>query len=79
MFEKKYTAITEKGQVTDAMVEAAAEIVNGWYQGRRIVWNEVVDRLDGMELEDGSEMDLGADYRSPAIKEIIRRYQKGDY
>jgi hypothetical protein len=79
MAEKKYTDITEKDQVTDAMVEATAEIISGWYQGKRINWNDVVDRLDGMELEDGSTMDLGADYRSPAIKEIIRRYRKGDY
>jgi hypothetical protein len=75
-----YTAVVKADQVTTEIFEAAESIFDGWYADvPRIDWDDFLDRLDGMSLEDGSTLDLGEDMMSPAIKTIkthIRRYRQ---
>lgn len=75
----RYTAIYEAADVTAEIFEAAESVFDGWYADvPRIDWNDFLDRLDGMSLEDGSTLDLGENMMSPAIKAIkthIRRYR----
>lgn len=74
-----HTTITEAADITDEILTAAEEISNGWYEDRRIDWDDFIDRLDGMELEDGTRLDLGTNMLSPAIEKIkahIRKYRR---
>lgn len=74
--DKKWVAIRTAEDVTQEIAEAAYQIVDGWYQSGRIDWNDVLDRLDGTELSNGSQVDLGDDSNSPAIREIKARVRK---
>lgn len=58
-------------KVTDELVEAAYEIVDGWYQEGRIDWEDVWDRLERQQ-----DLDLGTDLLSPELKEIKKRVLK---
>lgn len=62
-------------QVTDEIVQAAQEIVDGWYPKGRIDWEDVWDRLDGASLEDGTVLDLGDNLLSPALVYIKKEIQ----
>lgn len=66
----KYTSPVTAEDVTEEMVQAAVDIVDGWYQGSRIDWGDVLDRLDGTLLDDGTRLDLGNDLTTPAIAKI---------
>ncbi|MFI6495997.1 hypothetical protein [Nonomuraea typhae] len=59
-------------EVTDELVEAAYEIVDGWYQTGQIDWEDVWDRLE-RQIDD---LDLGTDLGSPELKELKRRVLK---
>lgn len=79
MADITYTALTDAESVTDEIVDMVREITDGWYQDTRIDWENVWDRLDGSELEDGSIVDSGTDLGAPAlvkIKKIIRAERK---
>jgi hypothetical protein len=56
--------------VTEEILEAAESIHDGWFPVGRIDWESLLDRLDGMELDDGATLDLGEDLLSPAIRKI---------
>lgn len=59
-------------EVTDELVEAAYEIVDGWYQEGRIDWEDVWDRLERQT----KDLDLGTDLNSPELRELKKRVLK---
>lgn len=76
----KYTRVHEGADITDEIIEIAQSVYAGWYgDGQRIDWEDLIDRVDGAELSDGTRLDLGNSMDSPAIKKIkreIRAYGK---
>jgi len=66
-------ALREADQVTEEIVDATVQIVDGWYQASAVDWTDVWDRLDGIELKDGRRLDLGGTSFSPALRELRRR------
>lgn len=79
MADKQFTSPVIAQDVTEEMVDEAWEIVDGWFQDAKIDWERVWDRLDGMELKDGTYLDLGTDLGSPALRKIqaeIRKIRK---
>lgn len=75
-----YRTITRAEDVTPEILTAAELIFDGWFADStdRINWFEFLDRLDGIELSDGSRLDIGNDILSPAIiliKTHIRKYR----
>lgn len=74
--ETRYTTIVEADQVTEEIIEIIWQITNGWYQDRTIDWENVWDRADGSELEDGTKLDFGEDLDSPAMRKIKNRIRK---
>lgn len=75
-----YTSVTTAEQVTEEIKKAAEDIYDGWYANEpRIDWDDFLDRLDGVPLEDGTQLDLGNSVVSPAVKKIkthINAYKK---
>ena len=66
---KTYTTPVEAADVTGEMIEAMREIKSGWPDDP---WEDQLDRLDGMELADGTTLDLGEDLLSPACRRLRR-------
>jgi hypothetical protein len=73
---KKYTSPVTAADVTDEMVNIALGIVEGWYDEGRIDWEDVWDRMDGAELNDGTWLDMGTDLLSPALAKIKSEVRK---
>jgi hypothetical protein len=73
MAEKQYTEIRSVQDVTDEIVGIVWGKVEGWYDGKRIDWEDVWDRADGALLDDGTYLDLGDALDSPALSEIQKR------
>jgi hypothetical protein len=71
----RWTTITDAGELSEAVLDNAVEITDSWYPDR-IDWTDVLDRLEGMELEDGSRLDLGSDGNSAAIRAIKAHVRK---
>ena len=70
------TTIMQTDQVTEEIIQAAVDIVEGWYNEGRVDWDNVWDRMDGQVLNDGSEIDMGTDIESPAMRKIKREVNK---
>lgn len=70
------TTVMQVDQVTEEIVQAAFDIVEGWYNEGRIDWDNVWDRMEGSVLEDGTELDMGTDIDSPAMRRIKREVNK---
>lgn len=69
-----YTTITAAEDVTDEVMDAARSVVDGWYAADdRIDWEDVWERLDGTELDNGTKIDMGNSLISPAIDLIKKR------
>jgi hypothetical protein len=66
---------TAANEVTEEIIEEAYQIADGWYQGQRIEWDDLLDRLEGMEVN-GKELDLGTDTLSPFIVKLKREVNK---
>jgi hypothetical protein len=62
--------------ITDEIVDMAVDIADGWYQGTRIDWEDMIDRLERRRLTDGRGLDFGSDMGSPAINALKRRVRK---
>lgn len=76
---RRWATATEKEQVTETILDAAEDIANGWYLDKSIDWPDFIDRLDGMELPDGTRLDLGNSFNTTAIRYIknhINNYRK---
>jgi hypothetical protein len=77
--EKNYTPVVQASQVTEEILQLIYDIVDGWYPTGRIDWKDLLDRVDGAELEDGTVLGLGDDMLSPAIVKIkkhVRGYRR---
>lgn len=72
MTEKTHTVVRTAADVTEEVLDIAREVVDGWYAEGRVDWENVWDRMDGGELEDGTFLDLGEDLGSPALSKIKR-------
>ena len=75
----KYTLILTAESVTDEVMKIVFDVVDGWYQSSRIDWEDVIDRADDTELEDGTRIDFGESMMSPAItkiKRLVREHRK---
>lgn len=74
----RYTAVRVASDLTPEILGAAEHVFDGWYADEaRIDWEDFVDRLDGMTLEDGTKLDMGESLVSPGVKAIkahIRQY-----
>ncbi len=77
------TPVVQANQVTEEILQFAYDVVDGWYQGTSRMtisdWEDLLDRIDGLELEDGTILDLGKNMLSPAIKKIkahVRDYRR---
>lgn len=66
-------APTAAADITDEIADAAYEIADGWYQGTRIDWEDLLERLDRQTLADGRAIDMGDSLTSPAITELKKR------
>lgn len=64
---------TTAADITDELVQQAADIVDGWYPDGRIDWEDIYDRLERRTLDDGRGIDLGTDLGSPALTALKRR------
>lgn len=68
-----WTRITAADDVPEALLAYAVEVTDSHYSDEQpIDWDDVVDRIDGFELADGTRADLGQDLLSPAIRKIKR-------
>ena len=65
-----YTEVTSTSDVNDEVLAIAEYAAN--FHGDRIDWEDVWDRMDGTVLKDGTQMDLGPDVDSPAMRAIRR-------
>ncbi|MEV8399163.1 hypothetical protein [Streptomyces niveus] len=65
--------------VTPEVIEIIQGIVEGWYDEGPIDWENVWDRADKKQLDDGRELDFGEELDSPAqrkIKKEIRAWRR---
>lgn len=58
MADLRITDKTAYDTIPSELKDATLEIVRGWYPNGRIDWEDVWDRLDGTELEDGRKVDI---------------------
>ena len=58
--------VVEAEDVDESLLEACWEIIEGWYAGRAIDWEDVLDRLEraGWDLTDDAD--------TPAIRKLKR-------
>lgn len=76
MSDEKYTTLRTADDVTDEIKKLALDIADGWYADTRIEWDDVWDRMDGRELEDGTYLDL-PELDNPAMR-AIKSYVRND-
>lgn len=79
MDDKRYRAVLTAEDVTDEILQAATDIVDGWYSSGPVDWADFLDRLDGKQLNSGERIDLGDSMLSLAITKIkahVRAYRK---
>ncbi|MEV6313575.1 hypothetical protein AB0M10_33940 [Streptomyces sp. NPDC051840] len=66
-----FEVLTEE-DATPEIIEIVKGIVEGWYDEGPIDWEDVWDRVEKRQLDDGRGIDMGTDLGSPAIKKIKR-------
>ncbi|MCX5201493.1 hypothetical protein OG897_08510 [Streptomyces sp. NBC_00237] len=67
---------TTAAEITEEIVDAAYEIADGWFQGKRINWERLLYRLDGMELADGRRLYMPEDLTHPANEALKKAVNK---
>lgn len=72
----EYTSPRGAGDVTQEMIDATIDIVEGWYNDTRVDWEDVWDRLDGSTLSDGTKLELPEDLLSPVFAKLRREVRK---
>lgn len=72
---KTYRLIVEADDVTEEVLDAA-EYAEEWFVDERIDWEEFIDRMDNVELPDGTLIDMGDSMDSPAIRKIKRHIRE---
>ena len=78
MFDTTYTTIVTAEDVTEEVLEMAWSVIEGWFGSgdKKIDWESVWDRLDGYVMKDGSEIDMGGEMDTPAMRKIQREIRK---
>jgi len=85
MDDTRYTDIKTAEDVTDEVMKIVLDVVDGWYQFGRIDWEDVLDRVEGSELEDGSRIDFGDGLNEAStdtsgaikkIKALVRKHRR---
>lgn len=71
-----YTSVRAKADVTDEILSAGRDVIDGWYSESRIDTEEFIDRLDETPLDNGTYLDLGVDLLSPALKYIMSKMRE---
>lgn len=66
------TASTPAEDIPQEVKDEALNISDGWYRDTRIDWDDVLDRLDGMNLPDGRTLEIAV-LHGPAIA-VIKKY-----
>lgn len=69
---KTWTEVTSTSEVTEEILDIVREIESGWYNSTPIDWEDVWERVEGTNLNDGTYLSLGDEYGSPAMKKIQR-------
>jgi hypothetical protein len=72
--------VVDATDVTEEVLDAARNIVDGWYDDSPIDWENVWDRMDGQSFDSWPESDgrgwlhicMGAEDSSPAMRKIQR-------
>lgn len=54
----RYTTVRTADEVTAEMLDRAVQLADSFYGGTRVDWDDLMDRLDGMDLADGTTLDL---------------------
>lgn len=62
--------VTLAGDVDDEILDLAKMVYEGFYEGKRIDWDDFLNRMDGASLENGDVIDLGDSMLSPAVIKI---------
>ena len=79
--ERPKTLIRTAEDVTEEIRDLATRINDEWFEGA-MKWDAFWDRLDGSILGDGSELDLGDQYGTDAMKKIkkhVRHIRSSEY
>lgn len=79
MLTDYHLTMFEVSDVAPEILEHVWKITEGWYGRAPIDWDDVWDRLDGFELNDGREVFLGNRLATPAmihIKQTILRWRR---
>lgn len=71
--EVRWTSLERSEDVTEEILEIVQGVVDGWYAEGKIDWENVWDRVDGSEMEDGSRLDLGTDMSAGPLKYIVKK------
>lgn len=69
MADVTYNPLVEETDATEEVVTLVVSTVEGWYRDGKIDWDDVWDRVDGAELDDGSVLDI-QQLTSPAMEKI---------
>lgn len=62
--------VTLAADVDDEILAIATLVYEGFYEGKRIDWDDFLDRMDGRTLDNGDVLDLGESMLSPAVIKI---------
>lgn len=76
-----WTPVRSREDVTEEIREIARDVVEFWYAGSPIDWEDFWSRLDERILNDGTCLDTGEALDSPAqlhIRNVIRK-ERRDY
>lgn len=78
MIYKTYTTIVTTEDVTQEVLDMAWSVIEGWFDSgdKKIDWESVWDRMEGYPLGDGTVVDMGGEFDSPAMRKIQREMRK---
>lgn len=62
--------VTLAGEVDEEILGIATKVYESFYEGKKIDWDDFLNRMDGSALENGDELDLGDSMLSPAVIKI---------
>ena len=71
--------LTLASDVDEEILDLAKNLYEGFYEGKKIDWDDFLDRMDGATLENGDVVDLGDSMLSPAViklKTYVRQLEK---
>lgn len=71
------TVVIEANEVTDEILEGAIDIYESYFvDDRSMDWEDFIGTLEGIELKDGTYLDFGPEFQTPAQAKIKRHVLK---